>query len=599
MKHIFALSCSSLLVASYALPALGATFTVPSAFFPTIQSAVNASGPGDTINVNNGVYFENVVVPPGKNGLRIIGASQTRTIVDARPLGPVGTGPGFLIQSDHVLIKRLTVRHAEFGDFDGDDIFCEADGCTFQFVTTLNAADDGIEIIGNRALVTDCLFVGHDDVGLSIEGDDARVFRNTAKNIGRRGFELIGERHRVESNEALLINRQQNTGVHGGFGVVGDDITLRFNTVSDVFGGGFIVAGTNVLLERNKVNDSFGNDCYEVIGDGARLIENSAKDCRGLDVEHCFQVVGSNATLSGNSAERCFDTAYDVSGESAMVKYNSAEGAGIGYDIQGNLAVIDNNFSADSRDAGFVVIGDNVKTTGNTSVNDETGFVFFNGDNPIIIGNASIDSIFIGFAINCTSSCGSSLVKGNRASGAILDGFNIAMFPGSGAGWIIEANEANGNAGNGMEVSGREGFIRYNRTSGNGAVDDAGIFVSGTLNEISGNVSTANEGEGILVSGNGNTIRNNRTSENILEGIHLDFGSGNMVIANVSFANHADGIRNDGIGTVLRDNRSSNNRPGADCTSDFTGGATLPLVDANNFCADGSSFSTTQSPLIH
>ena len=56
-----------------ALPAMAVILDVPSVTYPTIQSAVTAAGPGDTINVAAGTYNENVVIPAGKDDLRIIG----------------------------------------------------------------------------------------------------------------------------------------------------------------------------------------------------------------------------------------------------------------------------------------------------------------------------------------------------------------------------------------------------------------------------------------------------------------------------------------------------------------------------------------------
>jgi pectin methylesterase-like acyl-CoA thioesterase len=53
--------------------------------FNSIQGAVTAAGPLDTIKVGVGVYNKNVVVPAGKDGLRIVGVSKTATILDPSP----------------------------------------------------------------------------------------------------------------------------------------------------------------------------------------------------------------------------------------------------------------------------------------------------------------------------------------------------------------------------------------------------------------------------------------------------------------------------------------------------------------------------------
>jgi parallel beta-helix repeat protein len=55
------------------------TIIVPDEY-PTIQEAINAANPGDTIYVKAGIYSELISIE--KNGLRIVGEEKTETIVD-------------------------------------------------------------------------------------------------------------------------------------------------------------------------------------------------------------------------------------------------------------------------------------------------------------------------------------------------------------------------------------------------------------------------------------------------------------------------------------------------------------------------------------
>jgi hypothetical protein len=63
-----------------AVPVAAATLNVPSATYPTIQAAINASSSGDTINVAAGTYVENVFLP--HHSLNIIGAGIDVSIWD-------------------------------------------------------------------------------------------------------------------------------------------------------------------------------------------------------------------------------------------------------------------------------------------------------------------------------------------------------------------------------------------------------------------------------------------------------------------------------------------------------------------------------------
>jgi len=62
-------------------PAKARTITVPDDY-PTIQEAVNAASPGDTIEVAPGVYYENILVT--KDGLTLLGSGADVTIIDGQ-----------------------------------------------------------------------------------------------------------------------------------------------------------------------------------------------------------------------------------------------------------------------------------------------------------------------------------------------------------------------------------------------------------------------------------------------------------------------------------------------------------------------------------
>jgi pectin methylesterase-like acyl-CoA thioesterase len=50
--------------------------------FHTIQEAINAANPGDTIYVHNGTYYERILIDK-KNNLRLIGESRENTIINS------------------------------------------------------------------------------------------------------------------------------------------------------------------------------------------------------------------------------------------------------------------------------------------------------------------------------------------------------------------------------------------------------------------------------------------------------------------------------------------------------------------------------------
>src|SRR5262249_54076482 len=81
---VIAFGASMLVLGATSAFAAGNTFTVNCGgganSFSSIRAAVNAAGPGDTINVCSGTYTEQVAIPAGKNGLTLQSVNHAATI---------------------------------------------------------------------------------------------------------------------------------------------------------------------------------------------------------------------------------------------------------------------------------------------------------------------------------------------------------------------------------------------------------------------------------------------------------------------------------------------------------------------------------------
>jgi len=76
-----------------------------SADFHTIQEAINAANPGDTIFVKAGTYYENLVV---NKTLSFFGEDKNMTIIDAQ-----GSANGITITTDNVTINNFTIQNSK------------------------------------------------------------------------------------------------------------------------------------------------------------------------------------------------------------------------------------------------------------------------------------------------------------------------------------------------------------------------------------------------------------------------------------------------------------------------------------------------------
>lgn len=111
--------------------------TTGTADFHTIQEAINAANPGDTISVSNGTYHENVVV---NKTVSIIGEDKWATIIDGNNITDTVD-----MESNNVLISGFTITDGELSD-----IFISGSGATVKDNLICNASVWGVYLEGGH-----------------------------------------------------------------------------------------------------------------------------------------------------------------------------------------------------------------------------------------------------------------------------------------------------------------------------------------------------------------------------------------------------------------------------------------------------------------
>lgn len=76
--------------------------------YPTIQEAINAANPGDTVFVSPGIYNENLIIY--KDNLTLLGENPKTTIIDT-----LFIGEGVFIVASNIHVSGFTIRHAHYG----------------------------------------------------------------------------------------------------------------------------------------------------------------------------------------------------------------------------------------------------------------------------------------------------------------------------------------------------------------------------------------------------------------------------------------------------------------------------------------------------
>jgi hypothetical protein len=90
-----------------------ATIRVPQDYV-TIQAAVDHSGPGDTILVSPGVYYEHVTLSHASSFLAIVGENPATTIIDGGGTGTV-VSIGMTAHLNNSILTGLTIRNGDTG----------------------------------------------------------------------------------------------------------------------------------------------------------------------------------------------------------------------------------------------------------------------------------------------------------------------------------------------------------------------------------------------------------------------------------------------------------------------------------------------------
>ncbi len=368
-------------LALLAAPAGADTLKVPGDF-ATIQAAIDAAQPGDTIDVAKGTYAEAVVflartniTMRGKGFPRIDGGGGAVPLcidgsTDITILGFV-LANGAPASVDVAGSTRATILKCTI---DGGTTGIRATQCSELVIAKCKIADtqdDGIHGEGlslgtiEKNSIAD---TGGDGIALSEDAVTTTTSTQVSKN---KIVRATGTSLHVEGDDNEIVSNQVSDG--GGVGVVvgrnggGAGNAVQKNKVVRGAGDAYRIGGSEALVEKNQTQDS-GDEGFDVVGNQHRFLKNKILRCD----DEGFEISDSTGSLfEKNVVVQAEDDAFDIrTGTSACTfRMNVvAKPSDAGFEIDGTGHLFESNKVAKAGEYGF-----DVETGGHTFTKNTAG----------------------------------------------------------------------------------------------------------------------------------------------------------------------------------------------------------------------------------
>ncbi|MDH5376143.1 MAG: right-handed parallel beta-helix repeat-containing protein [Candidatus Bathyarchaeota archaeon] len=300
--------------------------------YATIQEAINADSTlnGHTIEVDAGVYYENIVV---NKSLSLMGESRFDTVIDGMGIGSVVS-----IEADGVNITGFAIRN---GEFSGVHISNSKGNNASYNVLTDNY--NGIYLKNSSGNICEGNFVSSSEYGLHIIGSWSNFISGNNISANSNGVHLVG------SNNSVIFSNEISSNILNGI-FLSDSYYNNVSVNMIFFNGGRGIrlreSQNNVVSDNKILNNNYGLDFYSA--NNNTLFNNDISD---NDYGIWLFNSGNNSFIRLNVSLNSEDGSVLIDSRSNVFSYSNFSGNknGIHVENSDDNLVFDNEISYNSE----------------------------------------------------------------------------------------------------------------------------------------------------------------------------------------------------------------------------------------------------------
>ena len=254
--------------------------------FASINDAIAASAPGDTIKILAGTFNESVTIPAGKDRLTIVGVWPRVTTITGT------TGPVITVDSNLVTIQNLTV--GDTPTFSG--IMLTSDANVIRNVEVRNCRR-GIEILSasQANFIVDCNIHNNNEAGIQVASVGNLIYNNKLIANGGDGISITTP----SAANVIINNFIKRSGAEGIQSFSSTDIILG-NVLKRSAQNGMSLTGSESIVYNNRVKRSTLDGINIVVGMQNRFISNTIKGSNNSGLALSSANIADQNTIKNN-----------------------------------------------------------------------------------------------------------------------------------------------------------------------------------------------------------------------------------------------------------------------------------------------------------